>query len=500
MKKLISLLLVLLLGLSMMQTAAAADDMTKQVNLVYYLWGSAGVANPDILAKINEKLTADLNCTIEIRYIDWGEIATKYPLLFASGEKFDMSHASPTAAVSYYTLAAQGVLADITDLLDSVPALRDAIPENTWAGAKYQGRIYGVPTLYSEFTPYGYAYRDDLREKYGLEPITSLETMEAYLAAVVKNETFAPINGNADDAINLYRMFTDLTGAWITAPGLPQNQVYLVATSPENYQDLIHPAFTEEFMAWAKKMKEWADAGYFAKDVLAAQVGAKDNTNNGISAGFLTHMPDWTGNYGTQVESLPGVTINWWSPAVDNGKVLIKAGVDNSTAISITSANPERALKVIEKFMTDESYYRLIQYGIEGRQYELKDGLSVRPAGYDVQKDGGGFAVWSLRNDAFNIPYATENPVRYELIEAWKKTAIPNPYSGFTFDPTNVSSELAAISDVNIELGRQILLGKSTDDVEAAVENYRSMLKAAGIDAVLAEVKAQLANFTPIGK
>jgi putative aldouronate transport system substrate-binding protein len=48
-----------------------------------------------VLAAINEKLMADLNCTIEIKYIDWGDIDTKYPLLFASGESFDMSHARP---------------------------------------------------------------------------------------------------------------------------------------------------------------------------------------------------------------------------------------------------------------------------------------------------------------------------------------------------------------------------------------------------------------------
>lgn len=497
----LSILLALILGVSVFSAPALAeDDMSKTVNLTYYLWGGEGVANKDVLAKLNEKLMADLNATIEVKYIDWGDIATKYPLLFASGESFDMSHASPTAVVSYYTLASQGVLTDITDLLDQVPTLKAAIPEATWAGSKYNGRIYGVPTLYSEFTPYGFAYRDDLREKYGVQPITSLETMEAYLAAVKANETFAPINGNAEESNALYRMFVDMTNDWILAPGLPDGQVPLVAQSPEKYTEVIHPAFTDEFVAWAKKMKEWADAGYFAQDVLAAQVGSKDNLTNGISAGYITHMPDWTGHYGTEQKSLPGVTVNWWSPAVDNGKVLIKAGVDNSTIISVTSQNPVRALKVIEKLMTDESYYRLFQYGIEGRQYEIKDGKIAQPASFDQAVDGAGFAGWSLRNDAFNVPYESEDPRRYELIEEWKKTAIANPYSGFSFDPTNVTNELAAISDINNELGRQILLGKSPEDVETAVENYRNSLLSAGIETVIQEVKTQLAAFTPIGK
>ncbi len=150
--------------------------------------------------------------------------------------------------------------------------------------------------------------------------------------------------------------------------------------------------------------------------------------------------------------------------------------------------------------MTDESYYRLIQYGIEGREYEVVDGLAKQPASYDAEKDAGGFAVWSLRNDKFNIPYATEDPRRYELNEKWNKTAIDNPYVGFSFDTKNVTTELAAISNVNAQLGIQILLGKTTMDPVAAVEEYRNELKQAGIDKVIDEVKTQLANFTPVGQ
>lgn len=470
----------------------------KPVNIVYYLWGSEGPANKDILAEINKKLKADLNCTLEIKYIDWPDVNTKYPLLFASGEKFDMSHASPNAPVSYYTLAKQGVLTDITDMLDKyAPKLKAEIPEETWAGNKVDGKIYGVPTLYSEFTPYGYVYRTDLAKKYNLSPITSPETMEAYMDAITKNEKFPALNGNSNDAQNLYRLFVGYTGSWIAAPGIPLEQMYLVAQSASDYKNIIHPAFTDQFVAWAKLMKKWADSGYWPKDILSSQVDAKTNFNNGASGGFITHMPDWTGNYGALKQTLPNAETDFWCPEEQNNKILKKAGVENSTVISVTSDNPERALMVIEKFMTDESYYRLIQYGIEGRQYEIVDGKVRKPASYNPDVDGGGFAAWALRNDKFNIPLESEDPRRYELIDKWKETAIDNPFVGFSFDSQNVNSELASIANVNSQLGIQIMLGKAGDP-EKAVEQYRNQLKQAGIDKVIAEVKAQLENFTPI--
>jgi putative aldouronate transport system substrate-binding protein len=151
----------------------------------------------------------------------------------------------------------------------------------------------------------------------------------------------------------------------------------------------------------------------------------------------------------------------------------------------------------IEKFMTDEEYYRLIQYGIEGRQYEIVDGVARKPESFNAEVDGGGFAAWALRNDRFNIPYATEDPRRYELIEEWNKVAINNPFMGFSFDPANVSSELASIANVNSQIGIQIMLGK-TSDPKKAVEQYRNQLKQAGIEKVIEEVKKQLADFTPI--
>ncbi|TLS51890.1 DUF3502 domain-containing protein [Paenibacillus antri] len=483
-------------------SAPATDngvDISKEVNLVYYLWGSEGVANKDILAEINKLLKRDINATLEVKYIDWPDVATKYPLLFASGEQFDMSHASPGAAVSYFTLAEQDALVDITDMLDKVaPKLKAEISEEVWAGNKVDGKIYGVPSLYSEFTPTGYVYRTDLLKKYGMEKISTIEEMEQYMDNVVANESFSPINGNANDAFNMYRMLVDTTEKWINAPGISFAELNLVTSSPEDYKKVFHPAFTQQFEDWAVKMREWSDKGYWPKDVLSSQVAGDVNFRSANSAGYLTHAQDWIGKYGSDVKAMPDVETGFYTFAEANQKIKRKMGVENSTVISANSKNPERALMAIEKFMTDPEYYNLIQYGIEGRQYVIEDGMKKTPAGFDDKKDGGGFAVWSLRNDKYNLPMDTENPIRSSLYEEWNKVAINDPYMGFSFDPKNVTTEIAAISNVNSQLGMQLMLGKTSKDPKTAVAEYREQLKAAGIDKVIAEVEAQLADFEPV--
>ena len=472
-------------------------DTSEKVNLVYYLWGGEGVKNKEILAEINTKLEADINATLEIRYIDWGEIATRYPLLFTAGESFDMSHASPNAAISYFTLAAEGALADLTDHLDVVPALKAEIPDEVWATTRYDGKIYGVPTLYSEFTPVGYVYMVDKLTEYGVDPVTDIESFEAYADAAVEAGDL-PINGTASEAIDLYSMLVNTTDGWIQAPGIPADQVYLVGESAENYETVLHPAFTDEFMEFAKKVKEWADKGYWQTDILASQVSDKDNFHNGLAVGYMTHMADWTGSFGTVQQALDGAELDFWTFAEESGKILKKAGVENSTVINSKSENVDRALMAIEKFMTEEDYYRLIQYGIEGQQYEVVDGFAQQPEGFNSETDGGGFAVWSLRSDRFNIPYKSEDPRRYELIEEWNKTALNNPYAGFSFDSNPVSSQLSNIANVNSTIGIQLMLGKAPGDVEAAVESYREQLRSAGVEALITEIEKQLAEFEPV--
>lgn len=468
----------------------AAADTSETVNLTMYLYGGEGVANQEILNALNEKLLADINATLEIKYIDWGDVATKYPLLWASGEEFDMAYVASNASVPYATLAKQDALVDITDMLDTyAPTLKAELDQVAWDSMKINDRIYGVPSTYSEFTAYGYVTRTDLMEKYGIDSIDSIEDMEAYMDAALA-DGWTPLNGSSNLGNDVYRMFLATTEDWIDAPGLPTTGLYLAGKLGDP-EDIFHPAFTDEFEAFAIRMHEWAEKGYWSRDVLSASQDDKDNFYNGVSASYISHQPDWTGNYGTQMTKLPGVDSEFYCFPEANGKIVRKMGVENATGISRNSKNPERCLMLLEKLMTDEECYKLFQYGIEGKQYVVVDGKTTKPEGYNAETDGGGFSGWALRTDKYNIPADTEDPRRYTLNDEWKKVAVDNPYVGFSFDNASVSAELSAIANVDAQLGLQILLGKTSQDPAEAVAEYRKQLQAAGIDTLIEAVKTQ---------
>jgi putative aldouronate transport system substrate-binding protein len=279
---------------SQTESADGKVDTSKEVNLVMYLYGSEGVANQSILNELNKKLKESINATLEIKYIDWNNIPTKYPLLWASGEEFDMSYVASNAPVPYATLAKQEVLVDITNMLDTyAPTLKSAINNSAWNSMKVGGKIYGVPSTYSEFTAYGFVTRKDILEKAGLEKVSSIEDMEKYMDAAL-SAGFVPLNGSSNLAIDLYRMFIATTSDWLDAPGIPESEMYL-ALSPSNGNKIFHPAFTEEFEKFALKMAEWSKKGYWSKDVLSA---AQDDKRNA----FIKNGKIFTASQGSIIE------------------------------------------------------------------------------------------------------------------------------------------------------------------------------------------------------
>ena len=70
-------------------TGDNAIDISKPVELTGYLLGDRPAGMDDVLAEINKKLKADINATMEINYIGWGDLDSKYPLVLASGENID---------------------------------------------------------------------------------------------------------------------------------------------------------------------------------------------------------------------------------------------------------------------------------------------------------------------------------------------------------------------------------------------------------------------------
>ena len=161
------------------EPSAAATDPAKEtlepVTLKMYLLGDKPAGFDEVYAKINEKLSQDIQTTLDVEFISWSDVDQKYSLLFASGEDFDLIFTAPWA---YYSSVANknGFLEITEDMMKQyAPNTWDEVPEAAWEQAKINGKVYMIPCTTKEYSTRVMVIRGDLRKKYDVPEVTSLE-------------------------------------------------------------------------------------------------------------------------------------------------------------------------------------------------------------------------------------------------------------------------------------------------------------------------------------
>jgi putative aldouronate transport system substrate-binding protein len=91
---------------------ADKPDISKEVKLKMYLIGDRPKDTDLVYAEINKKLKQDINATVEPVFLSWGEYEQKYPLLFATGEDFDLIFAG--SWLKYSEQANKGAFKELT--------------------------------------------------------------------------------------------------------------------------------------------------------------------------------------------------------------------------------------------------------------------------------------------------------------------------------------------------------------------------------------------------
>ena len=97
------------------QTASAGDDQSEEVELVMYVVSDRPAGQDVVDENLNKLLKEKLNCTLKINWIGWAEYQNKYPMLYSSGESFDLAYCATW--LNFANLARRGAFMDLTDLL-----------------------------------------------------------------------------------------------------------------------------------------------------------------------------------------------------------------------------------------------------------------------------------------------------------------------------------------------------------------------------------------------
>lgn len=161
--------------------------------------------NADPVAKMLEEKTG---YKVKYEMLPVENADDKLNLLMANKEPYDILKLS---AVQYRTLAAQGALEPLDDLLNKYgKTLLDTGNAEAFENAKLDGKIYGIPELQPRaFIGGALGIRQDLLDELGMKVPTTLDEFYQLLKAIKEKKNIIPWTG--------LNGITDITGAF----GLP---------------------------------------------------------------------------------------------------------------------------------------------------------------------------------------------------------------------------------------------------------------------------------------
>ncbi|MEZ0536391.1 DUF3502 domain-containing protein [Caldicellulosiruptoraceae bacterium PP1] len=478
----------------------ASIDISKPVKLTGYLLGDAPAGMPEVMKKLNEKLKKDINATMEINYIGWGDLNYKYPLVLASGENVDWIY---TANWAFYAQEAikGGFKALTTDMLKKyMPRHYKVMPQAGWKQALIKGKVYMIPTATPDRKSSCLIIREDLRQKYGVPEIKRYTDIEPYLAAIKKNEpTMTPMNLDSQyDTGNAYWYLIYESGEYLqdaarVTSGGTGLYTSIYATKPEVYYIMDNKVFPR-FKKAAQTIKSWYDKGYINKNAFANKVRSKDSFDQGKSAVGFGNTQDIQSNLanakakGWKVKVIPVVDAKGHYPA--------DPYLNNGVALVAKTKNAERALMALDLIMEEKSYNYLVYFGIEGKNYIVKNGKIDLPAGVTADKntyppDAAGF--WFTNKDQ-HLPLASWDSDYIALREKVKKSLYNDMLAAFSLDQTNIKTEIANLNQVIVQYMTPIQIG-IVKDVDSAFATLDKKLKAAGVEKVKKEVLKQIGQY-----
>lgn len=462
-------------------------DTSKRIELVVWFAGDPAPDAGSVIEELNKKLLEDFNCTMKINHLGWADYETRYSLLLNAKEECDILYSANWLNARDYNR--KGAFLELDELLvNYAPELYEFL--DRWEEVTMNGSIYAIPNNNVRHDNTGIVYREDLRKKYNLPIPDSVENIEAYFQGIKENEpTMLPTSDKAvfDGTMSSTRF------AWNREQNVigASFGVSYTGYDESKLTEITYDWETPEYLEMLKKIKEWADKGYWSRSLLSAQNDPAVDFDAGLTAAiFNKHMDGQSGHVTTnEVDKDEGWEIGFVPFQNKYGISVLTSAEQDMTVLPIQCKDPARAIAVVEKIFLDVDYFHLIQYGIKGVHYDVNENGEYTVGPKTEQFGPGGLASWCWRNVDFYLE-STATPAKVEEMRDLMDTLTPVSPCSFSLDTSNISAEVASLENTIVQYLEPLKLGQH-DDPEKGFEEFMRQAKIAGYDKVKEEFEKQ---------
>ncbi|MDR2102770.1 MAG: ABC transporter substrate-binding protein, partial [Treponema sp.] len=461
-------------------------DTTTPVEIILYHTGNEPPKQSEIYENFNKLAKAKLNTTLKTNWLPSADFRTRYPLLFSSGEVFDLAYAATW--LNFAQLAKRGAFKPLEELFPAyAPSIYKRESKTALQQATIDGHLYGIPSLVLTYAAYGFVHRTDLNLPGWDGKIETFADIERYLDIVKKNNPgIEPYNatsaGSEADDVFMYNH-----GLYAIKGGT--NDFLFIDPKQPNPKLFTFWEFDKikDFLAM---MKRWSDAGYFPKAALADTYTTK--FRDGKAASFLHNVDNWEQEYRRK----PEWNIRYSNFVTDMSNLSF---TQDTCVVSSSSKNPERALMLYDAILSDQELYRAFYYGIEGKSYNIKviNGKEYIEQTPLVPETYSFTSMWAARTPEFYLPVVGAPPNLQEVKDGFqamiKEGVGSQKYRSLVIDTSSIETEYANCINAHMQYWWPLELGYG--DPVAGLAEYQKQMTAAGIEKVRAVLQAQLDDY-----
>ena len=462
------------------QAPAVVDGDYPEIVFAFRVSGS--VPSEADLARVEEALNVitreKIGCEVSLLYILSSSYQQQMTLMLSGDEQLDIMYS--TASMIPPAVGAEQ-LRDLTDLLDQYgQGIKDVLGEDLLSCGVFKGGQYCLPVVTEGTLGYGmWMMKKEIVDKYEIDvdSIKSYEDLTEVFQLVHENEPdltiVAPNTGIASfmqycctwDKLSDYFGVLDDYGQNLEVVNLFETQSY------RDYLDI---------------MRDWYQKGFISSDVTNNTESAQSLMKAGTLFAFCeSNKPG--------IETQDQIGTGCEVVGVQLQESMVITNNNGQWTIPENSKYPELAMQFLNLMYTDSDVINILAYGIEGEDYVVReDGRIGYPEGIDASNVGYSRAnqVWALGNQFNAYVWETNDIDLWEQTAAWAKTGIKSKAYGFTFDPTPVSNEEAAVKNVYDQYSMSLECG--VVDPETTLAEMNEKLYAAGLQAIIDEKQKQL--------
>lgn len=442
--------------------------------------------------EVNKILKEKINATIKLNYLWWDSYQQKQQLIVTSREKVDIMF-SPSWW-GYNDYVSKQAWLPLDDLLKEHG--KDIIANIDPAYLKapiVNGKLYAIPTAKDMYGTGGFIFNKALIDKYGFDvnSITKPEDVEPWFKIIKEKEPgITPLLSSQGDHSQY------LGQDWQVNVGTVDVPVGYQKTDGD--VKIMNMMETDIAKRIYKLSNSWYKSGYINKDVATLKDGTPMKKAGKVFAWTEQLKPgkaaELEGQFGyklVQADAWKGIQYYTTTPDLTNSQLVIPN----------TSGDPARAMMFINLLFTDKKLKNLLDWGIEGKHYkkindtqiDFADGVTADNSGYY------GLAQWAMGGSQFlDYLWASESPDKWQKMKEFNETAKPMKIVGWTYDSSNVKTEMAALAPIGQNQGRPLSCGIVNYD--EYYPKVKKSLEAAGIQRVIDDCQKSVDAFVASNK